>query len=139
MVIQKARYEDKIDYEINYEENLLDYYVLKLILQPLVENAIYHGIKAKRGNGKVVITAKKMENKLLFSVSDNGVGIEYEKIQKIKDILDGNKMENGQPGYGIYNVNERIRLSFGIEYGLNFISTPGVGTIAEIWHPLIEK
>ncbi|HYE84373.1 MAG TPA: sensor histidine kinase [Clostridia bacterium] len=139
MVIQKARYEDKLDYEIIYEESILECRVLKLILQPLVENAIYHGIKEKRGSSKIVITAKQAEGRLYFSVSDDGAGIEPEKMREIEAMLKGRKLEGNQLGYGIFNVNERIRLSFGTEYGLNYISTPGIGTTVEVWHPLIEE
>ena len=139
MVIQKARYEDKLDYEIKYDESILECRVIKLILQPLVENAIYHGIKEKRGSSKIVITAKQAEGKLYLSVSDDGAGIEPEKMQEIKAMLEGKKDDSNTLGYGIFNVNERIRLSFGAEYGLNFISTLGIGTTVEIWHPLIEE
>ena len=139
MIIQKARYEDKLEYEICFEDEVMDCSVLKLILQPLVENAIYHGIKARRGGGKITITAKKSGGRLLFKVADNGAGIAPGKMAELKEMLEGGRSGGGNPGYGIFNVNERIRLSFGNEYGLNFISTPGEGTTVEVWHPLIER
>jgi two-component system sensor histidine kinase YesM len=138
LIIQKSRYEDKIEYEINFEEEVLNYSVIKLILQPLVENAIYHGIKARKGPGKITINAKKRKGKLYFSVFDNGVGIPPEKLEQINEILYNNKNSESKIVYGILNVNERIRLTFGDQYGLKYTSTYGEGTMAEIWHPLIE-
>jgi two-component system, sensor histidine kinase YesM len=137
LLIQKARYEDKLDYDIHFNENVLEYSVLKLVLQPLVENAIYHGLHARRGNGKITITAQIQDNKLYFCVSDNGLGIAVEKMKEIEALLHSNKVEALSTSFGIFNVNERIRLSFGAEFGLKFTSTYGEGTKVEVWHPLI--
>lgn len=139
LVIQKVRYEDKLNYEINYEEGVLDYYVVKLILQPIVENAIYHGIKLRRENGKLIINVKKVAGKLLFIVHDNGIGIPSEKAEEIMDILEGRKTGSNNIGYGIFNVNERIRLTYGSDYGIKLSSIYGEGTTVEIWQPLIER
>ena len=139
MIIQKARYEDKLEYEIRCEEEISNCSVLKLILQPLVENAIYHGVKEKRGAGKIVINAKRECDKLLITITDNGAGIAPDKMLEIQDMLKGMKSEKDNVGYGVFNVNERLRLSFGNEYGLNFISTLGVGTTVEVWHPHLER
>ena len=136
LVIQKARYEDKLDYDIIYDEKVLQYKVLKLILQPLVENAIYHGINSRRGGGKITIDAHIMDDKLYVSIVDNGKGITTEKLQDINEMLSGGQRERSGLGFGIYNVNERIRLSFGLEYGLKFRNIPSGGTIVEVWHPL---
>lgn len=137
LIIQKARYEDKLDYAVEYDEDILRYSVIKLLLQPLVENAIYHGINAKRGGGKIIIIAKKKNNQLYFSVTDNGMGISPAKIQEINEMLLKKKSSDNM-GYGVFNVNERIRLVFGDEYGVVFHSVYGEGTTVEIWHPLIE-
>ena len=137
LAIQKARYEDKLTYEIQYDEEIINYRVLKLILQPLVENAIYHGINARRGGGKIVITGSIKEEKLYFSVVDNGIGITKEKLKEIRELLDSNHVEPAAAGFGIFNVNERIRLSFGKEYGLIYTSVYEEGTKVEVWHPLI--
>jgi two-component system sensor histidine kinase YesM len=137
LIIQKARYEDKLDYAVEFDDDILQYSVIKLLLQPLVENAIYHGINARRGGGKIVIIAKKRNNQLYFSVTDNGKGILPEKMREINEMLLRKKSSDHQ-GYGVFNVNERIRLVFGDEYGLVFHSVYGEGTTVEIWHPLIE-
>ena len=137
LAIQKARYEDKLTYEINFDEKILTHSVLKVILQPLVENAIYHGLNAKRGGGKITITAKEQEGKLYFSVEDNGLGITTEKLKEIRQLLSCDHRESGKTGFGIFNVNERIRLSVGKEYGLVYSSVYQEGTKVEVWHPLL--
>lgn len=136
LTIQKARYEDKLIYEINYDEDILNYSVLKLILQPLVENAIYHGINARRGGGKITITARIDQQKLYFCVADNGIGIMPEKLKEIRNVLKNSHGESAKTGFGIFNVNERIKLSFGSEYGLTYTSVYHEGTKVEVWHPI---
>ena len=138
LIIQKIRYEDKLDYEIQFDENILEYQLIKLILQPLVENAIYHGIKEKRGNGKILITGKIEGNMLCFTVSDNGKGMEEEVLNKINKMLTKSGENKIEIGYGIFNVNERIRIIYGEEYGLKYKSVYGEGTIVELRHPIIE-
>uniref|UniRef100_UPI00136CE0CB sensor histidine kinase n=1 Tax=Clostridium sp. C2-6-12 TaxID=2698832 RepID=UPI00136CE0CB len=138
LIIQKIRYEDKLDYEIEFDENILDFEVIKLILQPLVENAIYHGIKEKRGNGKISITGKIEGNLLCFTVMDNGKGMEEDVLNRINKMLAGVGENKHEIGYGIFNVNERIRMIYGDEYGLKYKSVYGEGTIVELRHPIIE-
>lgn len=138
LTIQKIRYEDKLDYDIEFDENILNYKVIKLILQPLVENAIYHGIKEKRGNGKIIIIGRVEDNSLYFIVQDDGKGMEKEVLDKInKTLINGNEKGN-EIGYGIFNVNARIKLIYGEEYGLTYKSIYGEGTIVELKHPIIE-
>ena len=112
--------------------------MIKLILQPLVENAIYHGIKEKRGNGKIFITGKIENNSLCFTVIDNGKGIEEEKLNKINSMLKSGFEKKNEIGYGIFNVNARIKLIYGEEYGLTYKSIYEEGTIVELKHPIVE-
>ncbi|MBE6070665.1 MAG: HAMP domain-containing protein [Clostridium butyricum] len=135
--IQKMRYEDKLEYEIYFDERILNYKVVKLILQPLIENAIYHGIKEKRGNGKIVIIAEEYDDILHFSVSDNGKGIDEKTLKEIKYMLENGRSEESNLGYGIFNVNERINLMYGKQYGVKFTSIYGKGTRTEIMHPIV--
>lgn len=137
--IQKVRYEDKLDYEISIADELMNLDVTKLILQPIVENAIYHGIKEKRGKGKIKIEGVIINNKLCFTITDNGKGISQVKLKQINKILKGKNPEKINIGFGIYNVNERIRLSYGEEFGITFCSTKDIGTKVEIWHPIISE
>ncbi|EHI97871.1 multi-sensor signal transduction histidine kinase [Clostridium sp. DL-VIII] len=136
--IQKIRYEDRLNYEINFDEDILQYKLTKLILQPLVENAIYHGIKEKRGNGKIIVRGKVKENYLCFTIIDNGKGIQKEMLNKINHMLRNGNIEENEIGYGIFNVNERIKIIYGDEYGLTYKSIYEEGTIVELRHPIIK-
>jgi two-component system sensor histidine kinase YesM len=138
LCIQKARYEDKFDWTIEADDALLAFSVLKLILQPLVENAIYHGIKERRGPGKLAIAVWREADDLILQVKDDGVGLDREKLRQLNGMLADNHGRQGDSGYGIFNVNERIRLSFGQAYGLRFVETDGPGCTVEIRHPLRE-
>ena len=138
LTIQKIRYEDKMDYEINFDENILDYNIVKLILQPLVENAIYHGIKEKRGNGKIIIQGKVEGDYLLFIVKDDGCGIDEDKLNEINENLRYHDIKDNKIGYGIFNVNERIKIRYGDDYGLKFDSIFGKMTVVEVRHPIVK-
>jgi two-component system sensor histidine kinase YesM len=138
LIIQKARYEDKFDFSLSVDEEVLPLMVLKLTLQPLVENAIYHGIKERRGHGTIGVEAFKRDGTLVFRVSDDGVGMSSENLASIRALLSKAPLESSErSGYGLSNVNERIQLSFGRKYGLLFESAPDRGTTVEILHPLV--
>lgn len=139
LLIQKVRYREKLEYELDIDEGIKYYKIIKITLQPIIENAIYHGVKEKFGNGKIVVKAMKKENMLYFSISDDGPGIEPEKLDRLNKMLEGGEQEGTRTGYGLYNVNERIRLSYGVDYGLKIISTLGKGTTVEVYHPIIEE
>ncbi|NRT60774.1 two-component system sensor histidine kinase YesM [Clostridium saccharoperbutylacetonicum] len=138
LTIQKIRYEDKLDYEIQVDDNMLEYKLIKLILQPLVENAIYHGIKEKRGSGRILIKGEIKENTLIFAISDNGKGMEEELLNKINYMLRNGNEKKNEIGYGIFNVNERIKIIYGDEYGLQYESIYGEGTTVLLKHPIID-
>lgn len=136
--IQKLRYGKQLDYEIQIEPELLSLYTVKLILQPLVENSIYHGIKESDEPGRVTITARRMANVLELKVSDSGPGIPPERLAMLQaDLKRG--LSVSDEGYGIFNVNERIRLYFGPEYGLSLESVYGHGTVATVRLPCITE
>ena len=101
--------------------------VVNLILQPIVENAIYHGIKPKGGKGLIQITGKILENDIILEVIDDGVGISREGLLHIFDRSRERENQKGS-GVGVYNVHLRIKLYYGEAYGLSFESTEGVGT-----------
>jgi two-component system sensor histidine kinase YesM len=133
LCIQKMRYEDKFDYSIRCDPGLRSRQVMRLTLQPLVENAIYHGIKERRGHGTLLVEARADGGDLLLVVSDDGVGMTAETLAQLTESLE----EGGSPigGYGIHNVHERIRLTFGKPYGLSFKSAYGEGTVVTVRHP----
>jgi len=119
--IQLIMYDYEFDVEINVDKEILEYKILNLTLQPLVENAINHGIDLKtNGRGKITITGKKKSNNIYLIVEDNGVGMEQDKIENI--------LINQSNGYGIRNVNERIKLYYGDNYNLKVESEINKGT-----------
>lgn len=135
LFIQKARYESKLNYDIHVDADVSRLSVIKLTLQPLVENAIYHGIKARRGEGHVRIEVKLCDGKLHLCVADNGAGIAPYRLSQLQARLSGEAAGEKTPGFGLFNVHERIRLLYGEPYGVKLSSTPGVGTKVEVWYP----
>ncbi len=127
LTIQQMRFKNKFNYEIKAPEELLEYASLKLMLQPLVENSIYHGMEFMDGDGMIGIEIEELGDNICFTVSDNGLGMTEEQL---KALLSGEKVGNSKKGSGIgvKNVNERIKLYFGTEYGLSIESEPDEGT-----------
>ncbi|NLK73873.1 MAG: histidine kinase [Clostridiales bacterium] len=129
--LQMIRYRDLFHYSIMVDDSMLDNLIPKLTLQPIIENAIYHGLKCKEGEGEIHVMGMKEDNLLRFVIKDNGVGITSEGCDKILH----NKPEGG---FGLYSVNHRIKLIFGEEYGVTILSQLGEGTEVEILMPAIE-
>ena len=136
--IQQVRYQDILNYEIDMPEELGRYMIPKITIQPLVENALYHGIKNKRGSGNIHIRGIRQDNLLVIEIEDDGIGISKERLWQVNDGIQ-KKMLTGKDIYGLYNVNERIRLNFGEEYGINIESTYGEGTVVRIKLPCLEE
>lgn len=132
LTIQKMRYKDKLEYEIQVDPEILKCRVAKLILQPLVENAIYHGIKYKEGKGKVLVEGFRREQELILRITDDGIGMTEEQMSKLFQKRETDMRRNS---VGVLNVHERIRLYYGKNYGLSFESRTGVGTKVEIHIP----
>lgn len=118
MRVQDFRYGERFSLDVQVEEEIKDCYILKFILQPFVENAMYHGLEPKLGNGKILVTGKKDGDDLVFTIEDDGIG-----IQDISVL---------EKGYGVRNVKERIALYYGEKYGVWFKSSPGDGTLVTI-------
>lgn len=137
--IQQVRYQDILQYEIHFPENTKDAIIPKITLQPLVENALYHGIKNRRGKGIIVVSAVSNGYDVEIKVSDNGIGIKEEQLKRIQYGLSKSDKEDEIPRkrefYGIYNVNERIKLKFGNSYGLSISSIYNEGTCARVKIP----
>lgn len=129
--IQKIRYSDILDYSIEIPDELLQYAIPKLTLQPLVENAIYHGIKYKRAVGKIIIRGSQEENAILLSVQDDGAGMSEKQLETLRSEV----YENRPAGLGIINVHKRIKLYCGEDYGLSFNSVKGEGTTVVVRIP----
>jgi two-component system sensor histidine kinase YesM len=139
LAIQKMRYRDILDYRIDVAPDMLAGEMLKLTLQPLVENALYHGIKNKRSGGVIRVRGRRIDgDQLLIEVEDNGIGMSREKLAEIRALLAG---EAGgavvaESGYGINNVNQRIKLYYGQDYGLSIQSEYLHGTRISLIIPL---
>lgn len=162
-LIQSYRFENKFALEINVEddrEEVGNYLIPKLSLQPIVENAIFHGLETKAENGKVTIRIYTTDQELVVVISDNGTGIDWDTLVSMRQALEQTEERresgddgsthgetagmdahgtdrNGKRGNGIAlsNVNQRIQLAFGNRYGLRLYSTTGIGTDVEIWLP----
>jgi len=128
--IQKTRYRDILDYEVDQPEDLEDAYMLKLLLQPLVENALYHGIKNKRGGGKISVRVECVNRIMTFTVADTGKGMAPEQLEELQRMLKEETpnvqaaLEPGHSGFGMRNVDTRIRLYYGKQTGLLLQSGP---------------
>lgn len=131
--IQHFRYQDTMDYEINIDEELYDYTIPKLMLQPLIENAICHGIRNKRGKGHIQITGAMDNGEIVFQVIDNGCGMNGEELRKLRSSIEQNENYSAKDGgFGIVNVNQRIQAYYGENYGVFFDSEAGEGTTARV-------
>jgi two-component system sensor histidine kinase YesM len=129
LTIQKIRYRDILDYEIEYEPEMASCQILKLVLQPLVENALYHGIKNKRGRGFLSVKGWRENNRLCFSVQDNGIGMTEEKLANINQQINGSAdPEDLNNVYGLYNVNKRLELYYDASTKLEITSRYQKGT-----------
>ncbi len=136
--IQQFRYQDILEYRIDIPEELYPYHILKLTLQPLVENALYHGIKNKRGKGTITVTGEMEPGRLVFIVKDNGLGMEPDRLAEVRSVMNNGGLSPGDsPGFGLYNVVQRIKLNYGPEYGIWISSTYGEGTEVRVEIPRI--
>jgi two-component system sensor histidine kinase YesM len=137
LTIQKMRYRDILDFKIEVDEDVAENTILKLILQPLVENALYHGIKNKRQKGMISVRAKrKGEDEVLLEVEDDGIGFTPEKLDQLRaELGDDSGDIKLESGFGIGNVNKRIRLYYGKPYGLSVQSEYTTGTCVTLVIP----
>lgn len=135
LMIQNMRFKNRFEYSIDVDEEVLSYSSLKLMLQPLVENAIYHGMEFMDGDGEIDVKVFKEDDSLYFTITDNGLGMSEDMVEALlsKDFVPSKKGS----GIGVKNVNERIKLYFGNEYGLKVESEPDEGTKITIHLPAV--
>lgn len=150
-IIQQYRFGDKLSFSIEYDDeeddlSALNLFLPKLVLQPIVENSIYHGIEPKVGKGNLKIRIDRTYDRLIIRISDDGMGIPEELLEELNNKLLTNSMEDvmepkreKKGGIAIINVNNRIKLLFGEEYGVYIYSTKDVGTDVEITLPVITE
>ncbi len=136
-MIQQKRFKNKFTYQIEAGSEVFPMASLKLMLQPLVENAIYHGMEFMDGDGEILIRVWQEGEKLIFIIRDNGLGMTKEKAE---GLLTGetHSVSGKGSGIGVKNVNERIRLYFGEGYGLSIFSEPDEGTTVQISLPAVS-
>lgn len=139
LIIQKIRYRDILDFDIDIDEKIMDYTILKLTLQPIVENALYHGIKNKRKGGVITISGYKTEDgKIVFKINDNGAGMTEERYKEVQAELedDSKEMVIKDRGFGLSNVHKRIKLYYGEQYGLSISTENEIGTEVSVVIPI---
>ena len=134
--IQEMRYRDILEYDIQLDQVIYKYQIQKLTLQPVVENALYHGIKYKRAKGCIHIHGEKEGDIIRLTVRDDGVGMDEEELEQLRQQIEKPCQET-EKGFGLANVNERIHMYFGPEYGMKIQSQKGKGTTVEIVIPAI--
>lgn len=132
LTIQKMRYKDKMEFQIDVDPSILHIPLIKLVLQPVIENAIYHGLKYKESKGLLMVKGFRKNGNAVLQVIDNGVGMDQETLDHIYEKHKVNYQSNG---VGIYNVQKRLQLYYGSEYGITYESEKGVGTTATITIP----
>ena len=130
--IQQMRYRDLMEYQIDIPDELKSYTLPKLTLQPLVENALYHGIKIRRRKGLIRVTGRRQGDHLMLEVADDGCGMTPERLEEVRASL-----VDGRPeGFGLRTVHQRIQILFGADYGLSLKSDPETGTVIYVKIPM---
>lgn len=129
--LQSLKYEESFQIEWDVDPQILDSYTLNLILQPLVENSLVHGFSKTGGYGRIQITVKPDGNSVRICVVDDGTGMDEDRSQQI--------LTKATPGYGVYNVNQRIQNAFGSQYGLRYHFPPEGGTVACLTIPYLKE
>ena len=131
LTIQKIRYRDILDYEIDIPREFYNELILKLLLQPLVENAIYHGIKHRRGRGFIRVSGREENGRLVLAVVDNGAGMSAERLRQVRESLNNDAPNEGEGGcYGLFNVNKRIQLYYNQSEGVKIQSDENGTTVS---------
>ncbi len=138
--MQKTRYEDKLIFDVDADEECMSTMVPKLILQPLLENAIYHGIKQKRGTGHITVRVHRQEDMICMAVSDDGKGMDEGTRHSLQNLLKtGDRNDDITPddnqSFGLYYVRERLQLRYGDNYRVDVESSEDVGTTISIFIP----
>ncbi|MFD0712259.1 sensor histidine kinase [Paenibacillus sp. GCM10027626] len=143
LTIQKIRYEEKIDFRFEIEEGVSSYRVLKLILQPIIENALYHGLEGTNNKGTVTVKVYRSNEQILFEIADDGIGMAPEQLQELQTLLDAPPAfselgRRDKQSIGLKNVHSRISLYYGSEYGLTLESEQGKGTKVFVNVPILN-
>lgn len=133
LTIQKMRYKDKLEFQIQVDAQIMGVPIIKLVLQPLIENAIYHGLKYKEGKGLLIVRGYREGENAVIQIKDNGAGMDE---QTLSHIFEKHKVNYRSNGVGVYNVQKRLQLYYGMDYGITYSSRQGEGTTASIVIPM---
>ena len=133
LTIQKMRYKDKLEFQIQVDAQIMGVPIIKLVLQPLIENAIYHGLKYKEGKGLLIVRGYREGENAVIQIKDNGAGMDE---QTLSHIFEKHKVNYRSNGVGVYNVQKRLQLYYGMDYGITYSSKQGEGTTASIVIPM---
>ncbi|RIX59720.1 sensor histidine kinase [Paenibacillus nanensis] len=133
--LYRIRYRDKLSYSIEIDNDVKHYRIFKLSLQPLIENAVVHGIRPSKPGNKISIKARREEDAILLELADNGRGMNEEKLTRVRLALEGHEGPGGSASLGLRSVHERIRLTYGERYGLRLASEPDGGTVVRLYLP----
>ncbi|MCQ2507623.1 MAG: sensor histidine kinase, partial [Dorea sp.] len=144
MNIQKLRYKDQFTCQFQIDEEILDCCTIKLVVQPLIENAINYGVQGMYDDGEILVRGYRQGNHVYLEVSDNGCGMSEEQIENVfrdttkEAVIPSNAPEKKGNGVGLRNVNTRIQMQFGQEYGIQIFSELGEGTTMRIHLPYLS-
>jgi two-component system sensor histidine kinase YesM len=143
LAIMDIRYNGKFETKIDIEESLMEMKTLKMVLQPVVENAMYHGLEQKNSKGQLLIEGYLSEEGYLqFDIEDNGVGMNEEQLAELNEGIQDyeNKVQhfNKKQSIGLVNINKRIKFQFGSQYGLDIVSEKLLGTKVTLKLPIIK-
>ena len=136
LTIQKMRYKDKLEYEIDVDPSIYSVHIVKLVLQPIIENAIYHGLKYKDSKGMIWVKGHQDGRNAVIEIKDDGVGMDEETLAHI---FEKHKVNYHSNGVGVYNIQKRLSLYYGQEYGLRYESEKGKGTTVTVVIPMDQE
>ncbi|CAH1200569.1 hypothetical protein PAECIP111893_01457 [Paenibacillus plantiphilus] len=134
----RIRYKDKFSYSLHYDRELAERKMIKMSLQPLVENYIVHGMRTDGTDNEITVCAVGEADVIRVTIQDNGIGIPQGRLEEIKRSLDLPETEEEESSLGLRSVNERLKLMYGKEYGVEITSQPAIGTTVTLWFPYSE-
>jgi len=140
LYIQRCRFSGRFSYKISVDDSIMDFYMLRFLLQPILENAIVHGISPQKTNGRIIISGKTKGDRIIFDISDTGVGIPPHVLEKINKRLSDNTAPEDDEGHGIglANINSRLKLFYGEESNIKINSVLNMGTFITISFPKLD-
>lgn len=130
--IQKVRFGEQLSWETQVDESLLEMRICKFVLQPIVENAIVYGVRSREEGGRIIISAARQGDDAIFEIRDNGVGMGPSELEQVRRRIADSVLRKGEGGFGLWNVNQRIRMYYGAEYGVKIFSEYNVGTTVRV-------